>query len=177
MFDRANLVRPLLVLPIILMLAGCAPASSDAAAPAPSVTATPNTLLPDAGEFPVMTPVPEPGEDSNILTLESAYRLCMDASAQNQIEFRDGPSVTGEPRTREDYGNASFADSKVIDREDRYFFVYSDLFDHSGSADVAEAGASYCLVGGTVSEPIWQTYGMVEREYGKTLDPYAPFSK
>ncbi|WP_151199517.1 hypothetical protein [Cryobacterium sp. LW097] len=181
MFQRSNVIRPLLIVPLLaVVLAGCAPSNAPAtvktAAPTASSTPTPDTGLPADDEFPLTTPAPTPLAEPGTLTAGGAYRLCMDASAQNQIEFNTSSTVTGAPRTRADYENAPLADSTVIDRGDGYFFVYSDLTDHSAAADISEAGASYCLVGGTLSEPLWETYGLVERNYGETLDPYAPFS-
>lgn len=174
MIIRTHIARPLLLLPLLVVLAGCAPAGTDTTEPTPGVTATPEALLPDSSATPQGTPAPDSGEDSNVLSLEGAYQLCIDNAAQNQIDFQQSPTIDGEPRTRDDFVNASFADSTVTEREDGYFFVYSNLIDLSAPADLTEAAASYCLVTGTVSEPSWETYGLVEREFGETIDPNAP---
>ena len=59
---------------------------------------------------------------------------------------------------------APFTDATVLHRDDGAWFVYIEVDDGNRTPDLVEAAGSECIVGGTIAEPEWQSFGVISRD-------------
>ena len=59
---------------------------------------------------------------------------------------------------------APFTDATVLHRDDGDWFVYIEVDDGNRTPDLVEAAGSECIVGGTIAEPEWQSFGVISRD-------------
>lgn len=150
---------------LVLVLAGCAPKavepSPDSSTPAstskPTKTATP-TPKPTPTQT-VAAPAPAP---SGELTPETAYQACV----AKAIELAKS--------TPDQYVNVPFADSEVVLRTDGNYWVYSELSDYRASPELVDAGATHCVLGGTIADPFYYEVGQIVRSLRPQMDPNQP---
>ena len=76
-----------------------------------------------------------------------------------------------------DYVAVPFAESEVIDRGDGSFWVWADFENNHAPAELRDAGALICVVGGTVGSPEFRQHGTIARSERAGVDPYADFTQ
>ncbi|HEU4757516.1 MAG TPA: hypothetical protein VFS72_12675 [Agromyces sp.] len=134
---------------LVVLLTGCAPGGPvtppTSEAPA-ETTPIPTTEMPPASD----TPTGE-GADRPLEAID-AYALCR---AQTYAYYPGDFALL-------DY--APFADATVLQRDDGDWFVYIEVDDGNRTADLVESGGSECIVGGTIGEPEWQSFGTISRD-------------
>ena len=60
--------------------------------------------------------------------------------------------------------NRRFDAASVLLRDDQSWFVWIDVDDENREPELVDVGASNCVVGGTLGEPEWWTFGTVSRD-------------
>jgi hypothetical protein len=146
---RPKPVRALLAggLALAALLVGCA---ADDRPVQTSTPAAPVETTPAPSETPPpATPVAR-GSDSPLEAID-AYALCR---AQTTGYYGDPGRLVF----------ASFDDATVLLRDDGDWYVYMEVDDPS-AGDLSEAAGSECIVGGTIGEPEWQSFGSLAREF------------
>lgn len=134
---------------LVVLLAGCAPGgpvTPPTSEPPAETTPAPTTEMPPASDTPTGEGVDRP------LDAIDAYALCR---AQTYAYYPGDFALL-------DY--ARFADATVLQRDDGDWFVYIEVDDGNRTADLVESAGSECIVGGTIGEPEWQSFGTISRE-------------
>jgi hypothetical protein len=134
------------------LLAGCAAEEPD---PTNTPSAPPTTSAPaETTAPPTETASPETpaarGPESPLEAID-AYALCR---AQTTRFYGDPGRLEFAP----------FDEATVLLRDDGDWYVYMEVDDPS-AGDLAEAGGSECIVGGTIGEPEWELFGSLAREF------------
>lgn len=134
---------------VALLLAGCAPAGPTT----PATTAPPaETTPPPTTEMPPASDTPATGSADRPLEAIDAYALCR---AQTFAYYPGDFALV-------DY--APFSDATVLQRDDGDWFVYMEVDDGNRTPDLVESAGSECIVGGTIGEPEWQSFGVISRD-------------
>ena len=121
------------------------PATSEP--PTASASATPPTSAP-----PTETPGASDRGPASSLEAIDAYALC---KAQTTGYYPG------------DFAKVHFAPfdaASVLLRDDQSWFVWIDVDDENREPELVDVGASNCVVGGTLGEPEWWTFGTVSRD-------------
>ena len=151
--------RVLLLLPIVIVLGGCA----SPAGPVPTVTVTQRVTEPAPESAPEPTLVARSAADP--LEAIDAYALCK-AQTIGYHNLGDPTAVVFE----------EFADARVVKRDDGDWYVAIESDDPNRSDQSVFAGtesASECIVGGSIGAPVWQTFGERTRDGLDEVDPNA----
>ena len=130
------------------LLAGCT--ADDAEPTAAPSTPAETTPAPTATET-VPPTTPAAAADRPLEAID-AYALCR--------------AQTG--RYYEDPGRTEFApfeEATVLLRDDGDWYVYMEVDDFAREPALVESAGSECIVGGTLAEPEWQSFGTISREY------------
>ncbi|GGI45963.1 hypothetical protein BCL57_001474 [Agromyces flavus] len=133
-------------------LAACSPSDTqNEPTSEPPATTPVETTPPPESEMPPASDTPTGTADRALDALD-AYALCR---AQTYA-FYPGDFALLE--------YAPFTDATVLQRDDGDWFVYIEVDDGNRPADLVESGGSECIVGGTVGEPEWQSFGTISRD-------------
>ncbi len=137
---------------VVAALAACGPAG-----PEPTPTSAPPATTPAETTPPPETGMP-PASDTPTGTADraleaiDAYALCR---AQTYAYYPGDFALVE---------FAPFTDATVLQRDDGDWFVYIEVDDGNRTPDLVEAAGSECIVGGTVAEPEWQSFGVISRD-------------
>ena len=132
------------------LLAGCAADDADSTAE-PSAPAETTSPTPAATETTAPT-TPVPSADDRPLEALDAYALCR---AQTGGYYADPGRTEFAP----------FEEATVLLRDDGDWYVYMEVDDFAREPALVESAGSECIVGGTLAEPEWQSFGTISREY------------
>lgn len=64
---------------------------------------------------------------------------------------------------------APFDAASVLQRDDQNWFVWIDVTDENREPELVDAAASNCIVGGSLGEPAWWTFGTVSNDGAEEL--------
>jgi|GEM_PF-3179179 len=147
----ASVALVVTALAVTAVLAGCTPGGPVAPAESEPPAATTPSPTPTASEVPPASDAPIAADADRPLEAIDAYALCR---AQTYAFFPGDFALL-------DY--APFPDATVLLRSDGLWFVYIEVDDGNRPADLVDAAASNCIVGGTIGQPQWELFGAVTR--------------